>query len=266
MNHMRQAKSQLMNRHKIITELKKAQRDGRLKGVHGRLGDLGIIDDKYDIAVSTACGYLDFIVVDTIKIGEECINYLREHRLGRASFICLDKVSQQVSALRSQEFRCPENAVRLFDLIQPSQEKFKDAFFFALKNTLVCQEINSATHTAYNLERRHRVVTLQGELIELSGTIAGGGRPRSGGMSSKLVEEFSDAQIEECDLELRKKKDEKLQVHNSLNELNNMYSDINHRKLAKHRDMEKANIEQRTYDEFLKDAERKHEKLSAEQE
>jgi structural maintenance of chromosome 4 len=43
-----------------------------------------------------------------------------------------------------------------------------------------------ATNTAYNLERRHRVVTVSGELIELSGTIAGGGRPRSGGMSSKI--------------------------------------------------------------------------------
>ena len=128
-------------------------------------------------------------------------------------------------------------------MIQPSQEKFKDAFFFALKNTLVCQEINSATHTAYNLERRHRVVTLQGELIELSGTIAGGGRPRSGGMSSKLVEEFSEGQIQECDDELRQKKEAKQHVIASLNELNNMYSDINHRKLAKHREMEKANIE-----------------------
>lgn len=49
-----------------------------------------------------------------------------------------------------------------------------------------------ATHIAYNLERRHRVVTLGGELIELSGTMSGGGKPRKGGMSSKQIEEFSD--------------------------------------------------------------------------
>jgi len=77
--------------------------------------------------------------------------------------------------------------------VHPSEEKFKDAFFFALKNTLVCPDITVATHTAYNLDRRHRVVTLGGELIELSGTMAGGGKPRKGGMSAKLVEEFSDA-------------------------------------------------------------------------
>ena len=91
-NHMRQSRNQTVNRHRITSELKKAQREGKLKGIHGRLGDLGTIEDKYDVAVSTACGYLDFIVVDTIKSAEECINYLREYRLGRSSFICLDKV------------------------------------------------------------------------------------------------------------------------------------------------------------------------------
>lgn len=74
-----------------------------------------------------------------------------------------------------------------------SDEKFQDAFYFSLRNTLVCQEINSASHIAYNLDRRHRVVTENGELIELSGTMAGGGKPRRGGMSSKFIEEFTDA-------------------------------------------------------------------------
>ena len=59
------------------------------------MGDLGTIDDQYDIAVSTSCGYLDFIVVETLTDAEQCINYLREYRLGRASFIALDKVGQQ---------------------------------------------------------------------------------------------------------------------------------------------------------------------------
>jgi structural maintenance of chromosome 4 len=72
-------------------------------------------------------------------------------------------------------------------LIRPNDDKFLDAFYFALKNTLVTKNIDQATHIAYNLGRRYRVVTLDGELIELSGTIAGGGKPRSGGMSSTVV-------------------------------------------------------------------------------
>jgi len=48
-----------------------------LSGVHGRLGDLGSINEKYDTAISSACYQLDYIVVDTIKDAENCISFLR---------------------------------------------------------------------------------------------------------------------------------------------------------------------------------------------
>jgi structural maintenance of chromosome 4 len=66
----------------------------------GRLGDLGTIAEEYDRAISSGCSYLDYIVVDTVETGEKCLQFLREHKLGRASFICLDRVRQQVERAR----------------------------------------------------------------------------------------------------------------------------------------------------------------------
>ena len=42
-------------KHKITSELIKAQKEGKIHGLFGRLGDLGAIDQKYDVAISTAC-------------------------------------------------------------------------------------------------------------------------------------------------------------------------------------------------------------------
>jgi len=42
-----------------------------LTGVHGRLGDLGKIDKKYDVAISSSCPQLDYIVVDSVKDAEK---------------------------------------------------------------------------------------------------------------------------------------------------------------------------------------------------
>ncbi len=56
----------------------------------------------------------------------------------------------------------------------------------------MCDTIEIATHTAYNLDKRYRVVTKNGELIELSGTMSGGGKPKSGLMSAKIVDEFTE--------------------------------------------------------------------------
>lgn len=47
------------------------------------------IDEKYDVAVSTASGALDFIVVETAKGGGACVEYLRKHNLGRCVCVCV---------------------------------------------------------------------------------------------------------------------------------------------------------------------------------
>jgi len=56
-------------------------------------GDLGAIDEKYDVAISTACGALDNIVVDTMDTAVKCVEFLRQNNLGVATFIGLDKAS-----------------------------------------------------------------------------------------------------------------------------------------------------------------------------
>lgn len=55
-------------------------------------GDLGAIDEKYDVAVSTAVGALDNIVTDTVETAQECIKFLKRNNLGYTTFIMIDKV------------------------------------------------------------------------------------------------------------------------------------------------------------------------------
>ena len=57
-------------------------------------GDLGAIDDKYDVAISTACGALDNIVCDSIDTAQKCITFLKHNNIGSGTFIGLDKVQQ----------------------------------------------------------------------------------------------------------------------------------------------------------------------------
>ena len=80
------------SRGRILDGLMEQKRNGTLPGIFGRLGDLGAIDEKYDGAVSTACGPLDNIVVDTVDTAQKCIGYLKHCNLGRASFIALEKM------------------------------------------------------------------------------------------------------------------------------------------------------------------------------
>lgn len=88
--------------------------------------------------------------------------------------------------MKEKPFECPQGSSRIYDLIQATDDKFKVAFYFGLRDTLVCESIDLATKIAYGTPR-YRVVTLKGELIEMSGTMSGGGKPKSGGMSSVTI-------------------------------------------------------------------------------
>ena len=59
---------------------------------------------------------------------------------------------------------------RLFDLIRVEDERVRPAFYYALRDTLVANDLDQATRIAYG-QQRFRMVTLEGQLIELAGKV-----------------------------------------------------------------------------------------------
>ncbi|KAI8966295.1 RecF/RecN/SMC protein [Daldinia sp. FL1419] len=187
----RSSLSQTQTRGNVLTALMRMRESGRIDGFHGRLGNLGTIDEKYDVAISTACPSLDSFVTDTVEASQQCIEYLRKTNLGRGRFICLDRLR----TLDLQPIQTPENAPRLFDLVKAKEDKFRPAFYHSLQNTLVAKDLAQANRIAYGA-KRWRVVTLDGELIDTSGTMSGGGNTAKRGlMSSKLVADTTKEQV-----------------------------------------------------------------------
>ncbi|CEG80133.1 Putative Structural maintenance of chromosomes protein [Rhizopus microsporus] len=189
------------NRGKVLSSILRLRDSGRVDGIYDRLGSLGVIDDKYDVAISTACPALDNIVVETVEAAQACIQYLRKNNLGRAVFTILN----QLRPPRKDKMKTPEHAPRLFDLIEPKDEKFIPAFYSVLQDTLVAQDLKQANRIAYG-EKRWRVVTLDGKLIEMSGAMSGGGNKQlKGAMSSTFREDGVSA---ETVADLEKERDE----------------------------------------------------------
>ncbi|XP_022905361.2 structural maintenance of chromosomes protein 4 [Onthophagus taurus] len=173
------------SRGRVLDSLMQQKREGKCPGIYGRLGDLGAIDQKYDVAISTACGPLDNIVTDSVDTAEWCIEFLKKHDIGRASFIALDK-QEHLRHAANTPINTPENVHRLYDLIKVQDDRVKTAFYFALRDTLVADNLDQASRIAYGA-RRFRVVTLMGELIETSGTMSGGGKKVSRGRMGQSV-------------------------------------------------------------------------------
>lgn len=65
--------------------------------------------------------------------------------------------------------RTPEDSPRLFDMVRVKDESVRPAFYFALRDTLVANDMEQATRLAFQKDKRWRVVTLKGQIIEMAG-------------------------------------------------------------------------------------------------
>lgn len=244
----------------VLTGLMRLKESGRINGFHGRLGNLGAIDQKFDVAISTACPSLHNLVVDSVEVGQQCIEYLRKNNMGRANFICLDRLAKRdLSAIQT-----PENVPRLFDLIKAKHEAYMPAFYSVMQNTLVTKDLEQANRIAYGAQR-WRVVTLDGQLIDKSGTMSGGGtRVAKGAMSSKVVADTSKEQVSKLEGDRDTLEAAHGELQQNLRNLETQLKKASDRIPQLETQMQKLTLEVGSLDRNIADADNRIEELNAE--
>uniref|UniRef100_A0A671LMI6 Structural maintenance of chromosomes protein n=1 Tax=Sinocyclocheilus anshuiensis TaxID=1608454 RepID=A0A671LMI6_9TELE len=213
-----EAKSSLStnrSRNKVLDSLMQQKRSGKIPGILGRLGDLGAVDEKYDVAISSSCGSLDNILVDPIDTAQRCVTFLKTQNIGVATFIGLDKMKVWQQSMGS--ISTPESIPRLFDMVRVKDESVRPAFYFALRDTLVARDLEQATRVAFQKDKRWRVVTLQGQIIEQAENFHCGSGVSLDKMESELNKELTQLQ----DWQQRKHQLEE-KVHKARRELRDM--------------------------------------------
>jgi len=149
-------------------------------GVQGRLVDLcRPVQRRFNLSVTVAAGRdMDAIVVDTKQTGFECIQYLREQRVGVATFLPLDSIQippqSTTERLRAKCERDPR--YRLAQDVISCEEGVKKAVSYAVGNTVICDDLEGARELCFGGGRRERVkaVTIGGAVISMAGTMTGG--------------------------------------------------------------------------------------------
>jgi chromosome segregation protein len=144
----------------------------RFKGVFGTVAELGQVKKKYAQALeSTAGGRMQNIIVDNDQTAAECITYLKNNKLGSASFIPLNKI-------RSMEIKdedkklLKQNEVHDFAINLISYNaRYQKAFAYVFGNTLIVENINSARKVGIG---RIKMASLDGNIAEASGAMRGG--------------------------------------------------------------------------------------------
>jgi len=187
-NTLRQAKD---DRRKDKEEERILNAIGALKrhfpGVKGRLVDLcRPSQQRYNLAVTVAGGKdMDAIVVDTKRTATDCIKYLRDQRIGTATFLPLDSIQVPSSESTERLRAMAENDKRYrlaADVIRVSDESNRRAVLYAVGNTAVCDSLDVAREICFQRGGGRgghggesiKAVTLKGAVISKAGTMTGG--------------------------------------------------------------------------------------------
>ncbi|EPS38697.1 hypothetical protein H072_7507 [Dactylellina haptotyla CBS 200.50] len=142
-------------------------------GVKGRISELCRPKlKKFSDAVSTALGrHFDAIAVDNEKTAHECLRYLKDNRLGVATFIPMDTiVNKPLNSSLKGMHRGMRLAIDTIDY-DPSVEK---AMLYACGNTVVCEDIEIARYICFEKGMEVKAVTLDGSVIHKGGMMSGG--------------------------------------------------------------------------------------------
>ena len=102
---------------------------------------------KYDLAISVAMGkYMDSIVVEDERTARECIQYLREQRVGTCTFLPLDSIKSKPI---DEKLRATAGIKLVLDLLK-FEPFLHNAVLFAVGNTLVAEDIKEARRLAFD--------------------------------------------------------------------------------------------------------------------
>jgi len=182
-----------------VSAILETRETGAIKGIHGTVAQLAHVEPAYETAIVTSAGArMQAIIVDDDAVAAECIDYLKKRKIGRATFLPLNKML--VGKPRGKAILVAKECLGFAIDLCHFDEKYRDAFFYVFGDTLVVQTLDEARKWMGGV----RLVTLEGELIESSGAMVGGDMEKTrikfgAGSASeleKIAEKLREAQAE----------------------------------------------------------------------
>ena len=185
----------------------------KLRGIHNALGNLIETDEKYALAITTSLGYnTNNIIVDDEKAAKEAINYLKT--IGRATFFPLNIIKPKyIDNETLNKIKGNNGYVDIASNLVKYNSKYTNIILNQLGNIIVTKNIDAATNISKLINNRYRIVTLDGEIIHIGGSMTGGKQNKTRNIISDKYE--LENNLKHKDLLLSKTKE----IENQINEI-----------------------------------------------
>ena len=164
--------------------------------IQGLFADIVTTSGDYEVAIETAFGgSMQNVVTGTRDDAKFLIEHLKRTRGGQVTFLPVEALRPRLEGESIRSARKERGAIGYaVDLVEYNK-KYDNVIRYLLGNTLVCDNIENATQISRRYPRAFKIVTLDGDVINSSGSMTGGSRKDNAGnllANERRIKEIED--------------------------------------------------------------------------
>ena len=162
----------------------------KLKGVHDALGNLLNIEEKYLKAITTSLGAsFSNIVIDNEENAKEIINYLKINNIGRVTLYPINIMKPKfIEESILKDISKLEGFIDIGSNLTTYDPKYENIVKNQLGNVIVVDKIDNANKISKVINYKYKIVTLDGEILNVGGSITGGSIKQVKNLTSQKYE------------------------------------------------------------------------------
>lgn len=158
------------------SSVRKVLNNNFLSGIYNTIGNVISCEEEYTKALNIAISSCkNFIITKDEPAAKTAIAYLKDNHLGRATFFPLSVIKERYVDNETINILKNSNDYLgiMSDLITYNRE-FESVIKNQLGNVVVVRDIDSATRLSHMIKARYKVVSLDGDVVNVGGSLSGG--------------------------------------------------------------------------------------------
>ncbi|WP_280769014.1 chromosome segregation protein SMC [Salipaludibacillus daqingensis] len=152
------------------------ERDQRFIGIHGAVAEVIEVQQEIQTAIEIALGAAQqHVIVQDESTGRKAIQFLKQRRLGRATFLPMNVVKpRSIPGYDVEKIQSLSGFVGVASELIKFDSAYTPVIRHVLGNVVIAKDMEAAQEIARLLNYRFRVVTLEGDVVNPGGAMTGG--------------------------------------------------------------------------------------------
>ena len=156
--------------------IKKILEEDKLQGIYDIIGNVIKTKDEYvrclDVAISSS---KNFVIVKDEDSAKEAIRYLKNNNLGRATFFPINVIKKRyIDENTKHILEGLEGYIGVLADLVTTDNEYKNIIYNQLGLVIIAEDLDTALRISKKIDRRYKVITLAGDVINVGGSMTGG--------------------------------------------------------------------------------------------